>query len=179
MCFLILHLGWLAYSGNKLIYSLKQDNRQDVIDFLADEISVSINKCIDKDLSTYVVTNVPRRKGAIVEFGYDHAERLAKAVADKLNIEYVQLLKSKSKKPQKSVYGQTRIENAKFEYKCEKDFTLKGKCVILIDDIVTTGASMTNCATLIRGLRPKKIIGACLGTAYKEPYIDFDHSAFE
>ena len=165
--------------SNYLIYSMKQDNRKDVIDFLADEMSISISKCIDEDLSKCVITNVPRRKGAIVVFGYDHAERLAKAVADKLNIEYVQVLKSKSKKPQKSVYGHARIENAKFDYKCKNDFTLKGKSLILIDDIVTTGASMTNCATLIRGLKPRKIIGACLGTAYKESYIAFDYSAFK
>lgn len=165
--------------SNYLIYSMKQDNRKDVIDFLADEMSDAIASCISADLSTYVITNVPRRKGAIVEFGYDHAERLAKAVSHKMNIEYVELLKSKSKKPQKSVYGHERIENARFEYKCKKDYTLKGKNVILVDDIVTTGASMTNCATLIRGLKPKRIIGACLGTAYKEPYTDFSFSAFE
>ena len=165
--------------SNYLIYSMKQDNRKDVIDFLADEMSDSINKCINEDLSRYVITNVPRRKRAIVEFGYDHAERLAKAVSDKLNIEDVELLRSKSKKPQKSVYGHARVENAKFEYKCKNDYSLKGKSVILIDDIVTTGASMTNCATLIRGLKPRKIIGACLGTAYKESYIDFNYSAFK
>ena len=165
--------------SNYLIYSMKQDNRKDVIDFLADEISVSIEKCIKEDLSTYVITNVPRRRGAIVEFGYDHAQQLAKAVSNKMNIEYIEVLKSKSKKPQKSVYGHARMENAKFEYKCKNDFTLKGKTVILIDDIITTGSSMTNCATLIRGLKPKRIIGACLGVAYKESYIDFDFSAFK
>ena len=101
------------------------------------------------------------------------------AVSKRLHIKYVELLKSKSKKPQKSVYGQARVENARFEYKYKNDLNLKGETVILVDDIVTTGASMTNCATLIRGLRPKRIIGACLGTAYKEKYIDFNHSALK
>lgn len=165
--------------SNYLIYSMKQDNRKDVIEFLADEMSTSVKNCIKEDLSNYIITNVPRRKNAIIEFGYDHAEILAKAVSDRLGVQYLQLLKSKSKKPQKSVYGHERVENAKFDYKCKKDVSLKGKTVILIDDIITTGASMTNCATLIKGLRPKKIIGACLGTAYKEAYIDFNHSAYE
>ena len=165
--------------SNYLIYSMKQDNRKDVIEFLADEMSTAIKNCINDDLSSYILTNVPRRKKAIVEFGYDHAQALAKAVSERLGIEYLELLKSKSKKPQKSVYGHARVENAKFEYKSQKDISLKGKTVILIDDIITTGASMTNCATLIRGLRPKKIIGACLGTAYKEAYIEFEYSAFK
>jgi len=166
-------------ASNHLIFSLKQDNRNDVISFLADELTDAIKNCTNTDLSEYVVTNVPRRRKAIVNFGYDHAKKLAKKVSKRLNIEYVELLESRSDKPQKSVYGQERIENAKFEYKCDSEFTLKGKSVILIDDIITTGASMSNCATLIRGLRPRRIIGACLGTAYKESYIDYNHSAFK
>lgn len=165
--------------SNYLIYSLKQDNRNDVMDFLADELADAIKNNIPEDLSEYVITNVPRRKAAIVNYGYDHAKALALRVSKKLGIEYTEILKSRSKSPQKSVYGHERIENAKFDYKCKKDYTLKGKSVIIVDDIITTGASMSNCATLIRGLRPKRIIGACLGTAYKESRADFNSSAFK
>ena len=159
--------------SNYLIYSLKQDNRKDVISFLADEMSVAIARQIGNNPSAYVITSVPRRKRAIVEFGYDHAGTLAKEVSKRIGVEYVEILKSKSTEPQKSVYGEARRENAKFDYKCREDLTLKGKTVILVDDIITTGSSMINSATLIRGLRPKRIIGACLGTAYKEKRIEY------
>ena len=164
--------------SNYLIYSLKQDNRRDVLSFLADEMSDALKLQLTDDPGKYVITSVPRRRKAIVNYGYDHAAALAGAVAKRLGIEYVGILKSKSSEPQKSVYGQARIENAKFEYKCKNDFTLKGKTVILVDDIITTGASITNSATLIRGLKPKRIIGACLGTAYKEKR-DYEYSAFD
>ncbi len=165
--------------SNYLIYSLKQDNRADVLSLLSDELSNAIKNsfCIKKD--EYVITNVPRRRKAIVTFGYDHAKELALSISKKLGIEYVELLKSKSKKSQKSVYGRERKENAQFDYKRKDTASLKGKNIILVDDIVTTGASMTNCAALIKKLKPRRIIGACLGTAYKELYIDFDHSAYE
>lgn len=164
--------------SNYLIYSLKQDNRKDVITFLADELAMAISSQIGDNPSGYVITSVPRRRSAIVNFGYDHAKVLAKQVAARIGIEYVEILKSKSQAPQKSVYGDARRENAKFDYKSREDFTLKGKTVILVDDIITTGSSMINSATLIRGLRPKRIIGACLGTAYKEKGIVFHTSAF-
>ena len=154
--------------SNYLIYSLKQDNRKDVVSFLADEMSAAIGLHIDTERGNYVITSVPRRRKAIINFGYDHAAKLAKEVSNRLGIEYRSILKSRAIDPQKSVYGQARIENAKFDYISKKDLSLRGKTVILIDDIITTGASITNCATLIRGLRPKQIIGACLGTAYKE-----------
>ena len=164
--------------SNYLIYSLKQDNRKDVISLLADELSSALKLHLEDECDKYVITSVPRRKKAIVNFGYDHAEKLAKEVAKRLDIEYMRILRSMSKKPQKTVYGHERIENAKFEYASSSDLSLKGKTVILVDDIITTGASITNCATLIRGLRPKKIIGACLGTAYKEA-APYKHSAFD
>jgi ComF family protein len=164
--------------SNYLIYSLKQDNRKDVISFLADEMSNAISRHLVGAKEEYLITNVPRRRKAIVNFGYDHAAKLALEVSKRLGIEYISLLKSKATDPQKSVYGQARIENARFEYKCKKDITLKGKTVILIDDIITTGSSVTNCATLIRGLHPRKIIAACLGTAYKEKGPDFRFSTF-
>ncbi len=162
--------------ANYLIYSLKQDNRSDVLSFLSSELVSAIKYSFDVTPDTFVITNVPRRRNAIVKFGYDHSAALARAVADRLGVEHVELLRSVAKKAQKTVYGEARRQNAKFDYKCPEDFSLKGKTVILIDDIVTTGSSMINCATLIRGLRPRRIIGACLGTAYKESYIDFKHS---
>ena len=165
--------------SNYLIYSLKQDNRGDVLSFLADELSAALKETIDFSKGEYIITNVPRRGKAIVNYGYDHAKELAKAVSTRTGVEYIELLRSKAKESQKSVYGHARMENAIFDYKCRKDVSLKGKRVILVDDIVTTGASMCNCATLIRGLGTRGIIGACLGTAYKESYIDFNHSALK
>lgn len=163
--------------SNYLIYSLKQDNRSDVLSLLSEELSCAILRSVDISSGRFIVTNVPRRRDAIVKFGYDHSEALARSVAKTLGLEYVRILKSKSKKAQKSVYGKIeRVRNAKFDYKCPENLSLKGKTVILIDDIVTTGASLCNCATLIRALRPKRIVAACLGTAYKESYIDFKHS---
>lgn len=164
--------------SNYLIYSLKQDNRSDVISFLADELSEALRRIIDPKIE-YVITNVPRRRKAKVNFGYDHARVLAREVSKRLGVEYVELLRSMAKKSQKSVYGAERIRNANFDYVSKMDYSLRGKHVILIDDIVTTGASMSNCATLIKGLRPKRIIGACLGVAYREPYIKFDRSAYK
>lgn len=165
--------------SNYLIYSLKQDNRDDVIDLLSDELSESIRKHIMIDPEKIILTNVPRRNKAIIKFGYDHSKVLAREVSRKLGVEYQELLLSKSKKPQKSVYGQARLENAVFDYDVDDDYSLKGRTVIIIDDIITTGASMMKCASLIKGLGARRVIGACLGTAYKEPYVDFEHSAYE
>ncbi len=157
---------------NKLIYSLKRDNRDDVLSFLSNELSVSIQNSI-KNPEDYIVTSVPRRKEAIRKYGIDHARLLARRVAKNLGADYVPLLCSKAHKAQKKMSGKDRIKNAKYEIlKSTPDIT--GKKVILVDDIVTTGASMGSCAMLIHGLGAKSIVGATVSVAYKDKYIPFD-----
>ena len=157
-----------ALPSNYLIYSLKQDNRDDVLSFLAEEMANSIKNSFEIEKGKYIVTNVPRRKNAIVKFGFDHAAILAKKVSKILKIEYIPMLISKSKTAQKSVIGEERHRNVRFDYKSKKDLDLKGYTVLLVDDIITTGASMSSCATLIKAFRPKQVIGSALGIAYKD-----------
>jgi len=170
-----------ASASNSLIYSLKQDNREDVLDFLADELAEAITRVIDDKKNKYVITNIPRRKKAIIKYGFDHAAMLARRLSEKLDVEYRPLLISQSKKAQKSVIGEGRIANAKFALRGRKTQDLRGKTVIVVDDIVTTGASMSKCAALIRKCNTRKVIGAVLGIAYKDSYTHIvdAYSAFE
>ena len=59
-----------------------------------------------------------------------------------------------------------RRKNADFVL--TKDVDLAGKRVIIVDDIITSGASMANAATLLRSLGCRDITAACLAIAYKD-----------
>ncbi len=155
---------------NAPIYSLKRHNRKDVLEFCASEMVKSINNAFPK-AERYIVTNVPRSNNSIVKYGYDHAEMLAKEVAKRIGAKYEKILKSDIKVEQKKLHGESRKQNAKFSVIQEID--LSGKTVLIIDDIVTSGASMGEAAMLIRSLGAKKIMGAALGIAYKDKYTPF------
>lgn len=163
--------------GNKLIYSLKQENRRDVIDFLASELTDVIieNKIPSLAKGNYIITSVPRRKAAISHYGYDHAKLLARAVARNLGVRYEALLVSKTKRAQKEVTVDQRFQNISLDYKRNIRNSIQNKHIIIIDDIVTTGASMSACATLIRGLGVKDLTAAVLAIAYKDKYIPFNN----
>lgn len=155
--------------SNNLIYSLKRDNRKDVLDFLTAELGAALSNSIG-NLEKCVFTNVPRRRKEALRYGFDHAEMLARSLAKRFSAEYYQPLISKSKKPQKKTQGAERIKNASFKLK-KKTKDLSGKTVIIVDDIITTGASMSACAMLVRALGTKKIIGAAVSIAYKDSYV--------
>ena len=155
-------------TANRLIYSLKGDDRFDVTEYASDVLCEAIRNSFDT-FDNVVITNVPRRKRAIVKFGYDHAARLARATARKLGAEYADLLRSRARAPQKAKREQERRINAKFCIKRRMDLT--GKTVIIVDDVITTGSSVGACATLLRQMKPREIAAASLAIAYKDKYV--------
>lgn len=154
-----------ASPGNSLIYSLKRDNRSDVLDRCADELVEAIRSSV-ADPESYLFTNVPRRKSAIIEYGIDHSALLSREVAKRLGAQYMPLLKSNAKKPQKSLERTDRMKNA--DFRIIRDIDLTGRQVIIVDDIITSGASVSVAASLIRSLGAKNITAACLAIAYRD-----------
>lgn len=161
--------GDLSAPYNRLIYSLKREHRRDVVTFLAKELAESVRAQV-KNPEALVVTSVPRRKDAVLTVGYDHAEALAKQTAKLLGAPYLSLLCSKGKKAQKETVGEERYRNAVFDYASGRETDLSGTRVLLVDDVVTTGASMGNCAMLLHGLGAKQIIGAAVAIAYPDKH---------
>jgi predicted amidophosphoribosyltransferase len=92
-------------AANSIVYRLKKKNRKDALDFLADEMVNSIKASLPELSSNAIITHVPNRKSAIVQYGFDHAELLGRAVAEKLGLEFMPLLTSLSKKPKKEMQG--------------------------------------------------------------------------
>jgi predicted amidophosphoribosyltransferase len=155
-------------AANSLIYSAKSSPRLDNIDFLAREICLAIKANLNLAEGS-VITNIPRRPTAIRKYGFDHAERLARALAEKLCVEYIPLLYSKAKKQQKKLSREKRIENADFVLKSIPD--LSGKTVILVDDVVTSGASMSVAADKIKTLGKRiNIYAVSAALAYKDEF---------
>ena len=152
-------------AANSLIYSLKSDNRSDVLNFCTDEL-IDAMKASNIHPLGCIITNVPRRRSQIVKYGIDHAKLLAENISKRTGATYMNLLRSNVKTAQKEVYGKERENNVDFDVINDAD--LKGKTVIIVDDIVTTGSSMGAAAMLIRGLGAKCIIGATIAIAYKE-----------
>lgn len=158
---------------NSLIYSLKRDNRRDVLAFLSEELANAIAFSI-KEPDKYLFTSVPRRARAIINYGFDHSEILSRAVAKKLNAKYEKLLISRSKAEQKKAGDKlARLANVDFRLR-KKSIDLTGRNIIIVDDIVTSGASMGTSAMLLKGAGARRIVGAALAIAYKDSYTPFN-----
>ena len=160
-------------AANSLIFSLKKDNRRDVLKYLSDELASAVLNSI-KINDNYIVSSVPRSEKSLVKYGIDQSEELGKALAKILGLKYVKLLKSTAKRQQKHAESrEERFKNVEMNV-IKRAPDISGKNVILVDDVITTGASMSHAATHIKGLGAKKIIGAALAIAYKDTYVQFE-----
>ena len=74
--------------------------------------------------------------------GYNQAELLAEALAQRLNLPLLKdaIIKVKKSEPQKSLTTAERKENLKGCFKADGKI-VKGKTLLLVDDVMTTGAT--------------------------------------
>lgn len=83
--------------------------------------------------------------------GYDQAELLARALASELDKPAVPVLrKARDTAEQSSLADEAaRTQNAAGAYECADPAAVRGKRVLLVDDIVTTGSTLSECAQIL------------------------------
>lgn len=85
--------------------------------------------------------------------GYDQAEVLAKALADELGLQCIPVLKKKKHNRAQSsmTNAESRKANALGVYEPFAPQLWAGKRILLVDDILTTGATLSECARVLKG----------------------------
>jgi len=98
------------------------------------------------DAVTSVPISAERRKLR----GYNQSELIARAAAKQLNLPYYEyLVKTADNKEQHKLNKKERNKNVKGVYKAIDGRDIAGKNILLIDDIVTTGATLRECASVL------------------------------
>lgn len=107
------------------------------------------------DLLTWVPVS-PLRK---LTRGYDQVELLADAVGQELGVTPVRLLrKIRHNRPQSGIVGEAkRRANVLGVYQVENPDLLKGKRIVLLDDIITTGTTAGECARVLLTAGAKEV----------------------
>lgn len=110
------------------------------------------------------ITWLPVSNKRLKQRGYDQSRRLAEGVAH-LQGRHVEALLThpKCKPPQSSLKGVVaRRENVRDCFAVPKPERVKGKCILLIDDIITTGATMEEAARTLRAAGAREVMAATL-----------------
>lgn len=134
---------------NKLFSYLKRRYDRAVIDLCAERMKKSllgVFKSRGLSFCDYAVTYAPRRRKNVNKYGFDQSKKLAKALAKKLGIKCITTFENVAKREQKGLNKKERAVNAQASY-VYIDGSLKDyKNIILVDDIMTSGATLYACA---------------------------------
>jgi ComF family protein len=134
----------------QILHNLKYRGHQQISGFfgkwLGNELAeIPAYKTID------VVVPVPLFKTRLRQRGYNQVERFGQEIAKALDAEYCDtiLVKTKSTKTQVFKERLTRWNDEDSVFNITDNHSLKGKHILLVDDIITTGATVEACASVL------------------------------
>lgn len=160
------------YSGENLkqaIYKVKRANLYYINEFFAKGMynSLKLYDIINKKDIDFI-TCTPRMKNSVKFYGYNQSEALAKLISKYSDIPYMRTLKAlKSYNIEQKTLNKTRRgKNVKNKFTTLKNIKkigkyLSGKNILIIDDVVTTGSTLSECAKSLKNIGVKNVYALC------------------
>ncbi len=108
-----------------------------------------------------IVTAVPTTFLRSVQLSYNHTEFIAKDIAKRSGKPFRRLTKKlHGSREQKKLSAAERLENARKSYKIIDNPYIEGKNILLVDDICTTGATLSVVAGLLKSAGADSIMSS-------------------
>ncbi len=106
-----------------------------------------------------VIIGLPTVHAHIRQRGYDQVALMVRRLGSLRSFQVVRALNRAHNKRQLGANRKVRVEQARSAYQLRGGCDLKDKTVILVDDVMTTGASLEAAAKLLRQAGATKIYG--------------------
>lgn len=155
-------MGIFSYSPviQKSLYQLKYGQRQEYGIFYGEVLAFYAKEQIAR-WSIELLIPIPLHRKRREKRGYNQAEVLAWTLGKKLQlpVDTRSLLRKKNTKPQKELEAKERKQNMRDAFRVPdgREKFLKGKNILLVDDIYTTGATIDSAAKCLKQAGANKV----------------------
>lgn len=141
---------WVAcdYGGvsKELLYLLKFNRVKAAAPTIADLMQARLPYFDDN----VTIVHIPAATSRVRMRGYDQSGLIAKVLAQKLRRRHIPLLARQGQTRQVGAKREIRVEQVKGSLYVRKAYVLKNAHVLLIDDVVTTGATLEEAARVLK-----------------------------
>jgi ComF family protein len=134
---------------DKLVQSIKYSHRLSSVDFFAQAMAQLLEKTTTRPLPDWVLP-VPLSAERLRERGFNQSVELARPLARALGVplELHAVQRPRHTAPQAGLPWKERAKNIRHAFECLTDFS--GKTVLVIDDVMTTGATLNELARVLK-----------------------------
>ena len=134
----------------KFKYQRAKEAHKILGDFLAGVLPYGISK-------NMLITHVPTARRRIRERGYDQCELMARRLAQKLSRQCGNLLIRTTNTRQVGSSRHARLHQMDNAFIVKRPSAVAGKEILIVDDVVTTGASLVSCAKTLKAQGAKSV----------------------
>ena len=115
----------------------------------------------ESDFNDFFLIPVPLDQKRLKWRGFNQSEEIAKELTQFLKIPLLSnaLYKIKSTPPQMELSAEARKENIKGVFLAKDKEKIRGRKILLIDDVYTTGSTMNECAGVLKDSGAKEVWG--------------------
>lgn len=157
-----------------LVVRLKNHHDFGLVSLFANFVVSAIISIVPKNDKNALIVPVPLYRKRLVWRGYNQSLLLARGVGRLLNISVANALqRTKDTNSQAMKTIAQRYENVKGVFVVDPKYRhlIANKHIVLIDDVVTTGATVFECAKSLAKYKPAKITIVAIARRLKQPKI--------
>lgn len=149
-----------------VLHSYKYQNRFLIGNFIGRILSAYAEEKIESWEIDFIIP-IPLHKVKKFERGFNQAQKIAATISNELNIPISKktLNRNKFTKTQTKLKKHERIENLQSAFNVKNSKLIADKNILLIDDVITTGSTINECAKVLKEKRANKIFALSVAIA--------------
>lgn len=150
----------------QLLHNLKYRSHETISKVLGEWLGNEL-KNVEAYSTIDIVIPVPLHKNKLRKRGYNQVAKFGVEIAKALNAEYIDsvLVKTTATKTQVFKKRISRWNNSNEVFAIKNKVLIKGKHILLVDDIITTGATIESCVNILIKAEDVKISVATMAIA--------------
>jgi ComF family protein len=134
--------------GQKLLQKIKYENKPDLAFFIGNRLGLEF---IPPEPGFEMILPVPLHKQKLKKRGYNQADYFAKGLSDSTGIKWLPdvICRIKNNPSQTNKSRIERLKNVEGIFTIEKIDLIISKKILVVDDVITTGATLMACSEIL------------------------------